>query len=485
MTNEALFSPPPPAPREFRGVWVATVDNIDWPTKRDLTTDAQKRELLHILDTCRRLNLNAVILQVRPSCDSLYESSIEPWSEYLTGKQGNAPNPKWDPLAFAIDEAHKRGLELHAWFNPYRAKHPAAKGPLASNHIANTHPNLVRTYGTYLWLDPGEPAVQQRSLDVFLDVVKRYDVDGIHIDDYFYPYPVKDEKGAEVPFPDEKSYAAYRAGGGRLALKDWRRKSVDDFVQRVYEGTKKLKPWVKFGISPFGIYRPGVPPTIKAGIDQYDQLYADCLKWLRMGWCDYFTPQLYWPITQTPQSYPVLLDWWVSQNVKKRHIWPGNFTSQLRGTNPAWTVEELLEQIRITRATRGAGGNVHFSMKAFTLNYKGIADAILAGPYKEKALVPESPWMGKRKPGAPSLQVLRRDDGRPVADWSATNSDGVRFWTVYLLRGGCWELESVQPGDRSQLDLGASNRAETDAVAVAAVDGFGLEGPRAIASLGN
>lgn len=397
----------PKAPREFRAVWVATVDNIDWPSKRTLTTDQQKTELIRILDKVVALNMNAVILQVRPSCDSLYDSKLEPWSEFLTNKQGQAPNPYYDPLKFAVDEAHKRGLELHAWFNPYRAKHPAMKGDLAPSHIRNTHPNLAKSYGRYLWLDPGEPEVQKRSLDVMLDVVKRYAIDGVHIDDYFYPYAERGADGKTIPFPDQDSYAKYGKG---LSLSDWRRKNVDDFIQRLYAGIKRTKRSVKFGISPFGIYRPNVPEGIKAGVDQYEDLSADALKWFRNGWCDYFTPQLYWPIKQTPQSYPVLLKWWASQNAKGRHLWPGNFTGRVRTDDGNWPPQEIVDQIEITRKTPGATGNVHFSMRVFMLNAQGLNDVLLAGPYKEKALIPASPWLGGRSDEARWHAIYRRSD---------------------------------------------------------------------------
>ncbi|RYG69763.1 hypothetical protein EON77_14425, partial [bacterium] len=266
-TPLALFGEPAPMPREFRGVWVATVDNIDWPSRRNLSTAQQKAELLHILDVAQSMNLNAVIFQVRPSADALYPSKYEPWSEYLTGLQGRAPNPRWDPLEFACREAHARGLELHCWFNPYRAKHPAQKGPLARNHIAVTNPAVVKTYARYLWMDPGERRVQERSLNVMLDVVRRYDVDGVHIDDYFYPYQEKNSAGRLIPFPDGPSYARYKKGGGTLTKPDWRRRNVDTFIENAYEGIHRTKPWVKFGISPFGIYRSGYPKGIEAGVD--------------------------------------------------------------------------------------------------------------------------------------------------------------------------------------------------------------------------
>lgn len=463
--------------REFRAAWIATVDNIDWPTRRDLTVASQKAELLALLDSAQKLKLNAVILQVRPSCDALYDSRLEPWSEYLTGAQGKAPEPSYDPLEFAIKEAHARGIELHAWFNPYRAKHPAQKGPLAKTHIANTHPDAVATYGTYLWLDPGHPAAAQRSLDVFLDVVRRYDLDGIHIDDYFYPYPVRDASGKEVPFPDDKSYAKYRSGGGKLGRDDWRRWSVDTFIQKVFVEKNKLKPWVKFGISPFGIYRPGHPQGIQAGIDQYAQLYADCLKWYREGWCDYLTPQLYWPIEQAPQSYTKLLAWWSEQNVKNIHLWPGNFTSRLLESNNNWTDDEIERQIRATRAQKGATGNVHFSMKALSRNARGLADRLAKGLYSELALPPASPWIDRVPPAAPD--VTRQGNALKVRPGSGRNED-LKWWVLYARKAGVLQAAKVTPfSESAEFDLRTLASAGWDigAVAVSAVDRAGNESP--------
>jgi uncharacterized lipoprotein YddW (UPF0748 family) len=394
----------PPLAREFRGVWVASVANIDWPSKRTLSTAQQQAELIALLDRAAALKLNAVLFQIRPAADALYASKIEPWSEYLTGAQGRAPVPFWDPLEFAIREAHARHLELHAWFNPYRARHTDAKSPLARTHIARTHPTLVKPYAGYLWMDPGEPAVRARTLRVVLDVVKRYDVDGVHIDDYFYPYPANDRRGRAIAFPDDRSWKRYVREGGELSRADWRRRNVDLLVQALDEGVHKAKPWVRFGISPFGIWRPGYPTQVR-GFDAYEKLYADARKWLREGWVDYFTPQLYWPTTKREQAYPALLDWWVSENVMGRHMWPGNFTSRAGGVGSgAFSVGELVEQIRVTRLQEGATGNVHFSMRSFLTNQAGMNDTLLVGPYASTALVPATPWL---KAAAPPVPVAR------------------------------------------------------------------------------
>src|SRR5438874_5066635 len=272
---------PPPIRREFRGVWVASVQNIDWPSQPGLSTQEQKDELLGILDRAVALRLNAVILQVRPAADALYASPYEPWSEYLTGRMGRAPDPWYDPLEFAVAESHKRGLELHAWFNPYRARHPSGKSPASANHISRTHPELVKRYGSMLWMDPGEPAVRQRTVDVVMDVVRRYDVDGVHIDDYFYPYKEKDRHGRAIEFPDGTSWRKYLRSGGGMSRDDWRRANVDSLIHEVYVDIKAAKPWVKFGISPFGVWRPGYPPETRGNaFDSFAELYGDSAKWI-------------------------------------------------------------------------------------------------------------------------------------------------------------------------------------------------------------
>ena len=408
-----------PVPREFRAAWVATVDNIDWPSKPGLPAARQKAELIRILDRARTLNLNAVVFQVRPGADALYKSKLEPWSSVLTGRQGVSPG--YDPLAFAVAEAHKRGLELHAWFNPYRARPKSMKGPLAANSLARTNPTVVKPYGKgQLWMDPGEPVVQRRSRDVILDVVRRYDVDGIHIDDYFYPYPE-----GNAPFPDGNVYARY---GNGLSLGDWRRKNVDDFVRNVYSEIHRAKPWVQFGVSPFGIWRPGTPIGTTAGIDQYGVLYADPLKWLQNGWLDYLAPQLYWAIAQKPQSYPVLLDWWRSVNPLGRHIYPGLFTSRLLPGEPkgGYSVEEIVRQIKLTRA-RGEGGHIHFSMKALSVNVGGLSDKLRGGLYANDALPPASPWLDSVPPSAPKVES--RDGGWVWSD--ADPQDPAAHWVVW------------------------------------------------------
>lgn len=473
----------PPSPRrEFRGVWVATVDNIDWPSRAGLPVEQQKAELIAILDRAAQLNLNAVVFQVRPGCDALYESRLEPWSEYLTGKMGQAPDPPYDPLALAVAEAHKRGLELHAWFNPYRARHFRQRSGVSANHVSQTRPDLVRKYGRYQWLDPGMQEVQDYSLEVIRDVVKRYDIDGVHIDDYFYPYKEKDADGKILPFPDDPSWQKYQASGGKLDRDDWRRDNVNRFIKRLYETIKAEKKWVKFGISPFGIWRPGHPPQIQ-GFDQHQELYADARKWFREGWVDYYTPQLYWRIDQKAQSYPVLLKWWTEQNVTGKHLWPGNYAGRVAdGSATQWPVEELPNQIAATRAQPGATGNIHFSMKCLMRNQGGIVDALRNGPYAAPALVPASPWLDGRAPGKPRLALGTPENGNsPVVTWGPGDDERPWLWVVRTRSGAEWQTR-ILPGHHRSLTLEGSG--STLEVAVSVVDRCGNESPLATARLG-
>lgn len=484
---------PPAVMREFRGAWVASVANIDWPSRPGLSAWRQQAELVAILDRAVDLNFNAILLQVRPAADALYDSPYEPWSAYLTGVEGRAPEPYYDPLTLAVTEAHARGLELHAWFNPYRARHASATTKNARSHISVTHPELVRSYGKYLWMDPGDPRVIAQTLRVMLDVVERYDVDGIHIDDYFYPYPEMGADSLPIPFPDSATYAAYVNEGGTLGRADWRRHNVDTLVQQIYVRTKALKPWVKVGISPFGIWRPGTPPSIK-GFDSYEKLYGDSRKWLNEGWVDYFTPQLYWPIAQVPQSYPVLLDWWLGENTKGRHLWPGHNDSRA-AQGGTWPADELNAQIRATRAT-AATGDVHFSMRALMPASAVVRDTVLVGVstqpprqaaaaalaerlkqelYGAPALIPASPWLATTIPGKP-LASLAENASSADIELTLTPAAGSRvaWWTVRVYSSGEWH-SWILPGVQRRLVVAAASEKRPIHALVTAVDRFGTE----------
>ena len=493
VPRQPVDTAPPAIPREFRAAWVATVGNLDWPSKPGLSTEQQQAELVGILDKLVQLNMNAVVFQVRPAADALYESKLEPWSDVLTGSMGRAPEPYYDPLTFAVNEAHKRGLELHAWINPYRALYPATK-TMAPNHISRTHPELVRQYGPFLWMDPGDPAVRARTTNVVMDLVRRYDIDGVHMDDYFYPYP-EERNGRELEFPAATTYARYRRNGGSLARDDWRRENVDLLVKELNDSIHVAKPWVRFGISPFGIWRPGYPESVR-GLDQYAKLYADARKWLREGWVDYFTPQLYWAVNRPEQSYPVLLRWWAEQNVKGRHLWPGNYTGKVAFTNSsAWRTDEVLQQIRLTRAQAGASGNVHFSMTVFRQDPDSLDARLLREVYQGPALVPASSWLDHRVPARPVV-ALHADstsgdwvlDVRPGLDPadSVRTSSGITgivertpwLWVVQTRTDAGWTT-TMLPGTERRYVLGARNSPAPHDVRVTAVTRVGNAGPSA------
>jgi len=480
---------PPPAPREFRAAWVSTVANIDWPSKPNLSAAKQQLEAVAILDRAKALNLNAIVLQVRPAADAIYPSSIEPWSEYLTGLQGLAPQPYYDPLHFWVTQAHLRGLELHAWFNPYRARQNGARSPAAPNHVSRTRPTAVKSYGKYLWMDPGEEAAVQQTLDVVLDVVRRYDIDGVHIDDYFYPYPIEaptaggaesaalDGKGAkaELDFPDEPSWQRYLAGGGRLDRANWRRSNVNKLIQALYEGIHREKSWVRFGISPFGLGRPDRRPPGINGFSQYDKLYADAETWLQNGWLDYFSPQLYWPIKPPAQAYGVLLDYWIAQNAQNRHLWPGLFTSRIGAPTKEYAPQEIIEQIALTRTRPAADGHVHFSMAALMENRKGIADQLRASTYASPALIPATPWLGRETPDAPSVAAQRKGDTVLLKLVAGKANATYAIWSRY---GGQWRFATAPA---SRVDWSVPSDAKhgmPDAVFVSAVDRLGNESAR-------
>ena len=473
---DAAVDPPPPAPREFRAAWIATVDNIDWPSRPGLSARELAAELDGLLDRAVRLRLNALVFQVRPACDAFYRSDLEPWSEWLTGAQGRAPEKGFDPLAHAVAGAHRRGLELHAWFNPYRARHPAADSPLVDDHVAR-RPGWSVRYGKYVWLDPGHPQVPAHVLRVILDVVDRYDIDGVHIDDYFYPYP---ERGVE--FDDRASYDTYRRTGGELARDDWRRQNVDRFVEALHRGVKRAKPWVAVGISPFGIVRPGVPAGIQAGLDQYADLYADVRRWLDAGWCDYVAPQLYWPIADRPHSFATLLDWWAEATPPRMHLYPGLATYKAAGSSAGWSGDELIRQIDRTRGRDDVRGHIHYSMQWIAGSDSAVAARLAERVYERPALVPARSWLDADAPATPRLDVTDRD-GHLELRW-AVPEDAARV-ALYLRCGRAWNLAEVFGASRPGVRIRREQRAELaiSGIAVAAVDRCGNESPRAVRAI--
>jgi uncharacterized lipoprotein YddW (UPF0748 family) len=390
-----------PAPkREFRAVWVATVNNIDWPSRPGLSTDEQMKEAIAILDMHAKNRMNAIIFQVRPASDAFYQSELEPWSRYLSGTPGKTPVPFYDPLAFWIEECHKRNMEFHAWLNPFRVSQNAAE-PLAATHVAFQHPEWIVKYGDKLYFDPGLPQTRDWVVQVVTDIVSRYDVDAIHFDDYFYPYPLKED------FPDENSFAQDSRGFEAGQKADWRRNNVDILIWKLSESIKNIKPWVKFGISPFGVWRnkaddPEGSETT-AGTTNYDQLYADILKWQKNSWIDYCLPQLYWQIGHPSVDFLTLSKWWAA-HAYNRAMYIGHAVYKLEANSaiPDWRdPEQLIRQIQITRQIPGLAGSAFYSSVHFKRNLFGFEKSLQENVYHYPALVPVMPWIDKVAPAIP------------------------------------------------------------------------------------
>ncbi len=390
---------------EFRAVWVATVANIDWPSKPGLSTEQQKKEIVDILNMNRDLGMNAIILQIRPTADAFYPSELEPWSKYLTGTPGKAPDPFYDPLQFWIEECHKRGMELHAWLNPYRVAQNAAE-PLAGNHVAFQHSNWILEYGNKLYFDPGLPETREFVTKVVKDIVSRYDVDAIHFDDYFYPYPLAEE------FPDTVSFAKFSRGFLPENKADWRRENVDIIIEMLNDTIKATKPWVKFGISPFGVWRnksddPQGSDT-QAGSTNYDHLYANIIKWQKNGWIDYCLPQLYWQIGHPTVDFETLANWWKNQTYgQAMYIGHAVYKSETTSNVKEWTLPgELPKQIRLLRTIPEIEGSAFYSSKHFLRNLMGFQDSLKQNLYKYPALVPPMPWLDNVPP-APVSKIKK------------------------------------------------------------------------------
>ncbi len=386
---------------EFRAVWIATVDNIDWPSYGNTNTESQKAEFIRILDMHQRNGMNAVVVQVRPSGDAFYPSQYEPWSQWLTGTQGKPPSPYYDPLQFMIDETHRRGMEFHAWCNPYRAVFNIRSSSIAANHISRIHPEWFLTYGDKKYFDPANKAAQDFVVNVIRDIVKRYDVDAIHMDDYFYPYRIPGKE-----FPDAFSYAR---SGSKLNKDDWRRSNVDSIIRKLSNVIKEEDKLCRFGISPFSVWRnkekdPVRGSDSRAGQTNYDDLYADILLWLEKGWIDYVTPQLYLEIGHDKIAYEKLLDWW-SRNSFGRHIYIGHGLYRVEERAAAWkNSNELPNQIKLLRRYPNVQGSVYFSSRSFNRNPNGWNDSLQNNYYKYPALLPPMRWIDNEKPWAPIVE---------------------------------------------------------------------------------
>lgn len=486
LSNFAFAQTPNDKPvkvmQEFRAAWIASVANINWPSKPGLTTAEQQKEAITLLNLLQRLNFNAAILQIRPQADALYKSELEPWSYFLTGKQGKAPEPYYDPLEFWVEAAHNRGIELHVWLNPYRAHHSSG-GEESEKSVVKAKSDLVmRLKDGQYWMDPSLKAVQDQSATVVNDIVKRYDIDGVHFDDYFYPY---DSYNGGKDFPDSLSWNAYLRSGGKLSRADWRRDGVNTFIERIYKEIKAEKKHVKFGLSPFGIWRPGYPESIE-GMDQYEKLYADAKLWLNKGWIDYFTPQLYWKVNDIPHSFPVLTGWWQSENKKGRHLWPG-MNIGLGGDDK--NVDEIFNQIMITRGMLPESkGAVHWSIAGIVTHEK-LRKGLIEGPYKQQAIVPASPWLNSKKPADPIVKVAPKGNMLNV-NWQKRDKVEVFRWVVYFKYGNKWSYKIMNRKEIS-LDLlpftTAPNGKDKNLIsdfAVTAVDRTGNESEIVIQTVG-
>ena len=482
----ALFAPttppklargdePPAPPREFRAAWVATVNNIDWPSRPGLDAEAQRTEARAILDLARQTGLNAIIFQVRTAADALYDSPIEPWSAYLTGQQGE--NPGYDPLAFWVAEAHARGLVLHAWINPFRARIGGAKYAESPQHISRTNPGIVRDYGSSLWLDPGEPESRALTLQVTADIIRRYDVDGFHVDDYFYPYPLADpaQSGRELPFPDDASWAKAQAEGTTGDRGDWRRANITATIQAMGQAVHDAKPHALFGISPFGIVRPGIPPEVK-GFDQYAKLAADAGLWFREGYCDYLAPQLYWPVDAPGQPFGPLLKSWADLNPQGRHLWPGLSISRVGDGPKSFGPDEIRRQINLIRQSGTATGHILFSFKALQRNRREIGTELSAITYATPALIPPTPWLGDPALAPPVAVAASREAGRVRVTIQAAEPSPF-VWAVHRQVGDRW-LFSVHPAGDRELTF-----EDAQTVAVASVDRLGNASPPVVATV--
>lgn len=433
--------------REFRAVWIATVANIDWPSRAGLTVEAQKDEILKILDRHKENGMNAVILQVRPGADAFYCSAKEPWSRYLSGEQGVAPDPYYDPLEFWIEQAHSRGMELHAWFNPYRIK-LNLEHELTEDHVANRYPGWTFTYGGKSYFSPAIPEVRQFLTEVVTDVVRRYDIDAVHFDDYFYPYQVPGEQ-----FPDDSLFALYGGDYFPDRIDDWRRQNVDTVIHSLSKAIKCEKPWVKFGISPFGVWRnrtedPRGSET-RAGTSNFDGLYADVIRWQREGWIDYLMPQVYWRDDHPAADFSTLA-WWWNDAAYGRHVYLGlaPYRIQRRSEHRLWRRDRFfLRQLEVARSLDQIRGFGMFSSNHFFRDDLQRLNRKLQMSYtKYPALVPAMPWIDHQPPDFPHNLSVEGSVLRWEINTHENEMDRQRFFVIYMFKNS--ESRHLKSADR-------------------------------------
>lgn len=404
----------------MRGVWVSSIANIDWPSKQGLSTAELKNEINTIIDRMAAMNMNCIFLQVRPSADALYNSHLEPWSAYLTGVQGVAPT-NFDPLSYWIERAHRKGIELHAWINPFRAT-TGNNQPTAINHVTQAHPEWIIEYENKAYIDPGNKEAREYICNVIEDITSRYNIDGLHIDDYFYPYPA-----AGKFFNDTASYNAYNPES--LSLAAWRRSNINTFIHDANSTIKNIKPWVAFGVSPFGVWRnkkddPRGSATT-AGTTAYEGLNADILEWIDKKWVDYVIPQIYWETTHPAANFNTLADWWANQ--RGASIYIGHGIYKINNGTETWNdPDEMARQMDKVRKTKNLDGSVFFSYKQFNRNINGFDSLLAHHYYTTKALVPPT-----IKNNIKTTYNIRLTKKRHILRWNSENSDNIRFYIVY------------------------------------------------------
>ncbi len=459
-----------PSEREMRGLWVATINNIDWPSVPSLSADSLKAEAIVILERAKAMRLNTIFLQVRPSSDVIYRSNIEPLTYYMSGTEDTLP-ANFDALLFWVEEAHKRGIELHAWINPLRAT-PKPDYLCSKQHISKQHPEWLINYADKQYLNPALPQVRQYIDSVVAEIVQRYDVDGIHFDDYFYPYPVQGEV-----FHDEKSYTLYNPNN--LSLADWRRSNVDSLISSVSNVVHSIKPWLRFGISPFGVWRnKNADPrgsNTRAGVTDYDVLYADVLHWAEMKWIDYVVPQIYWEAGNRAVDFDELHNWWGNTfEPTGIDVFVGHAVYKINDSTKPWkNANEMPSQILKVRSHNALSGSVFFSYRQFNRDILGFEQKLKTDFYQHRALS-----VNKHQSQVLSgAQVFGLEKVSGELQWQCSNADSVRFYVVYEYPKGNQQEESILDivGTQSYTLPQTGHKRTRHVVRIAPVDIYGYE----------
>ncbi len=467
--------------REMRAVWIATVVNIDWPSKSGLTVNMQKDEMIQLLDLAKEYRLNTVVFQVRPASDAFYPSTLEPWSQWLTGEQGVAPVPFYDPLDFAIKECRKRGLEIHLWLNPYRAARDTAMNSVSENHPKKKHPEWFVNYGKTSYYNPGLAETRNHVSSVVADILKRYEVDAIHFDDYFYPYRI-----AGKEFPDQKAFEKYPNGFAPNQKDDWRRNNVDLIIKQLHDTIEAVAPQVEFGISPFGVWRnkskDPLGSATRAGQTNYDDLYADILKWQKEGWVDYVTPQIYWHIGKEVADYSIIAEWW-SRNTYGCRLYTGQALYKIdkESKDKEWrSAKQLIKQIELNRSLPNVDGSMFFSAKWMKANLLGLKKKLHRNLYRYEALPPVNPRVKQITPDVPQNLKMIVADGKINLSWKP-GEDNQKFVLYKLRRGKSESIENAKniilvTGDVSvSLDLNRKNDPQKNYFVLTAISPTNIE----------